>query len=971
MSVRRCASLVLAFVVAACSGAAQERTTSETTPEGPVGSIAADPSLVTPPAPTEPEESVPTDVAGVAAAISRGAYVAATRALESLPRGTTGDAAQAEYLRAVLSLETGRYVEAESTAHALASASSLPVELARNAKTLEAEAFLREGKLDEAERILASLASDRDAHRAHVLLGRLLLDRGRDAEAEEPLMALIEAFNDGRIGDRDAEGLTYVGMAARALGSFQDANEAFRDAVRADETRAESQLEWAMLFFEKYDTGHAEECVQALLAHNPRHAQAHALYARIKLEQSLDFTGATEHIEAALTTNPNLVMAHITRAGMALRDMNIRLADEHVARALAINPNDLETLSVRAAIRFLADDTAGFERAKTEVFRRNRRFSRMYSIIGEFAEWEHRYPEIVAMAREAVTLDSDDAFGHATLGLNLLRMGEETDGLAALRDAWSRDRYNVHVFNTLNLYDNVISREYEQFDATPFRMRMHREERPALEPYVVPTMRRAYNDMVRRYGFTPEGPVRLEFYANTEHFSVRTTGLPNVGVQGVCFGKVVTAISPAGGPFNWGNIVWHELAHVFHIQLSRNHVPRWFTEGLAEYETIVARPEWKREDDAALYLAMEGGRFPAIRDMNAAFTHVRHPQQILTAYYGSSQIIVYIVGRYGFEVIPRMLRAWGEGAQTPDVISRVLHISVEQLDTEFRAHTLQRLASHATDFAVDPLRYLDLPVLQRASAAAPNDAHALAALAMGQMIDGHAPDAVSTAERAIRIDAHEPVAHFLLARAYLARNDAARARTHVNDLIQNGHDGYEVRVLEARIAASTHDRAGMRAALDAATRIDPVRPDAWQGLLELAGEAHDDALRFQALTQLVTIEQHDREANAGLLDMLAQRQQWTDAVRVGEMGLFVDPARAETHRILGEAYVQTNHAREGLVELDQALRLHPEHPGRIHVGRVRALVALHRMPDARRAAEEATRAEPGLAGEVGALLGTH
>lgn len=971
MSLRASAYLLVVGVACACSGGTQQQAPAETAPQQPVASIAADPSLVVPPAPTEPEESVPTDLAGIANAISRGAYVAATRALETMPHGTSGDGAMADYLRATLSLATGRYLDAETTAHALAAATSLPQDLLRKAKTLEAEALTFEGKLDDAERVLASLSTDRDAHRAHVLLGKLLLDRGRDAEAEEPLMSLVEAYNDGRIQDRDAEGLTYVGMAARALGSFQDANEAFRDAVRADATHDEAQLEWAKLFFEKYDTGHAEECVQDLLSHNPHHAEAHALYARIKLEQSFDFPAATEETDAALRTNPNLAMAHITRAGMALRDMDIRLADEHIARALNINPNDLEALSVRAAARFLADDREGFERAKTDVFRRNRRFSRMYSIIGEFAEWEHRYPEIVAMAHEAVTLDSDDALGHATLGLNLLRMGEETEGLSALRDAWSRDRYNVHVFNTLNLYDNVISREYEEFEAAPFRMRMHRDERPALEPYVVPTLRRAYNDMVRRYGFTPEGPVRIELFANTEHFSVRTTGLPNVGVQGVCFGKVVTAISPAGGPFNWGNIVWHELAHVFHIQLSRNHVPRWFTEGLAEYETIIARPEWKREDDASLYQAMQGGRFPAIRDMNAAFTHVRHPQQILTAYYGSSQIIVYLVGRFGFEVVPRMLRAWGEGLQTPEVISRVLRISAEQLDTDFRTHTLNRLQSHANDFAVDPLRYLDLPALQRAATAAPNDAHALAAFAMAQMIDGHSPDAVSTAERAIRLDAHEPVARYLLARAYLGSNDAARASTNVQDLIHNGHDGYDVRVLEARIAAATQNRVAMRAALDAATRIDPVRPDAWQGLLELADGAHDDALKFQALTQLAQIEQHDRDVNAALLTMLETRGQWNEAAQIGEMGLFVDPERAETHRILGEAYVRTNRAREGLVEFDQSLRLHPEHPGRIHLGRVRALVALHRAADARRAGEDATRADPSLAGEVGALLGTH
>ena len=48
-------------------------------------------------------------------------------------------------------------------------------------------------------------------------------------------------------------------MAARALGSMHDANDAFREAALADRTRVETQLEWARLFLDKYDQQHAAE----------------------------------------------------------------------------------------------------------------------------------------------------------------------------------------------------------------------------------------------------------------------------------------------------------------------------------------------------------------------------------------------------------------------------------------------------------------------------------------------------------------------------------------------------------------------------------------------------------------------------------------------------------------------------------------------------------------------------------------
>src|SRR5690606_34820512 len=129
-----------------------------------------------------------------------------------------------------------------------------------------------------------------------------------------------------------------------------DANEALRDSARADPARVETQLEWAELFLSKYDTGYAEECVRQALSHNAQSARAHALLARIVLEQSLDFVEAQAELDRALAIDPSLVMAHVTRAGIAIRDMDLVAAEQHLTRALATDPNDLEALSVMAAL---------------------------------------------------------------------------------------------------------------------------------------------------------------------------------------------------------------------------------------------------------------------------------------------------------------------------------------------------------------------------------------------------------------------------------------------------------------------------------------------------------------------------------------------------------------------------------------------------------------------------------------------
>lgn len=894
------------------------------------------------------------EMAEAIAALKRGQYALAERAFVGLARGPNRGEALLGLAR--VQLRTGRYRQAKETARRAA----LQARGRIRALTARAEALLHLGELQRAEKLLRETAVRPDAHRARVLLGRLLQQAGRPQEAEEVLTLLIEDYNDQTLDANDAAQMTSLAIAAWALGSLHDANDSFRRAALLDLGNEETQIEWARLFMEKNDIEHARESVTDALKINPSSAEAHELMARVLLAESFDFPGAEKQIDRALKVNPNLVAAHVTRAGMALRNMQLEKADRHLRRALSVNPNDLEALSTRAAVRFLADDLEGFEEAQRQVLLRNPRFSGMYNIIAGYAEWEHRYAELIEMARKALRLNSDDATAMATLGLSLLRVGEEKQGLQALRDAWERDRFNVLVFNTLNLYERVIDRDYERFSAPPFRIRVLREERAVLEPYLVPMLRQAFGEMKKRYAFEPEVPIDVELYADRRHFSVRTTGLPSAGVQGVCFGKVVTAISPRAGPFNWGQIVWHELSHVFHLQISRNRVPRWFTEGLAEYETTIARPEWKREHDHELYMALTAGRLPPLRELNTAFTGARSPEQLVTAYYGASRAVRYIVERFGMPAVVKMLDAWGRGTSTARVFSETLGVDLERLDADFRRHSLERLAARRDDFIVDVSAYGDLKALKKAVEREPDDADALADLAMGYIRQGELRRAEAAAGKALRLSPAHPRAHFAMTRAALGKGDVAGAEAHLRSILAGGKDGYLIRLLLARAALSRRGYPEAGRQLQKAVSIDPERADAWQMTMELAGKRADGELLLRAARALADIDQHDRRTYALLMGALADRKRWSEVIRYGERALFVDPENPEIHRLLGVAYLEKRQARKSLRELGQALLLGHPRPGELELLRARALLMKGERTAARRAADKARARDPAL-----------
>jgi tetratricopeptide (TPR) repeat protein len=879
-----------------------------------------------------------------------GEYARAEVALRSLAQTT----AAAYTLLGRLLYETGRYAEAIDAALLATEDASQRVA----ATTVQGQSLAALGRLDEAELAYRSIADDPLAYRARADLGGLLLDRGRRQEGRPWLEALLDSYQ--RHETTSAIALNAVALAARRLGEFRLANDVFRQAALLDRSRADTQLSWAQMFMDKFDDKHAGQSVLEALAHNPRHPLAHAMMAKLQLRQSMDFDEAEAALQRALAVNPNLVVAYVIRAGMALRNMEISVADLALDRALAVNPKDLEALSMRAAARFLADDAAGLDQAKRAVLQINPTYSRMYSIISEYAEWEHRYPELVSLAREALKIEPEDALARATLGLNLLRMGEEQAGLAELRAAWDLDHYNVQVFNTLNLYDHAIKQEYVDFTSSPFDIRLHKDERAVLEPYLVPMLAKAYADLRKRYAFTPQGPLHIELYADPVQFSVRTTGLPSIGVQGVCFGKVVTGLSPKAGHFNWGQIVWHELSHVFHLQLSRGRVPRWFTEGLAEYETTVARPEWKREDDPLLYDALREDRLPPLETMNRVFTRARTPHDLMTAYYAAFSAVKYVVERFGIERVRGMLKLWGEGKPTPEVVQSALGISLAQLDREFRAFTTERLAHFGTEFQVDFAPYRDLGEARARASAAPTDADAQATFAMASILVEDFASAESAARAALRIAPQHRIALFALARVALQNHDAVEAERCLRAMIASGADGYGLRMMLAHAALARTALLEALPELEAAIKLDPDRPEAWQSLLEVAAGLKNEALATRAVSALAGLDQHDREVHAAYLALLAKHEAWPEVVREGQTALYIDPANPALHWHLGRAYLETGKPAVALPELDRALALGYPEVGDIQLTRARVLLALGKRPQAKAAARAAVDAEPAL-----------
>jgi tetratricopeptide (TPR) repeat protein len=418
-------------------------------------------------------------------------------------------------------------------------------------------------------------------------------------------------------------------------------------------------------------------------------------------------------------------------------------------------------------------------------------------------------------------------------------------------------------------------------------------------------------------------------------------------------------MSPRSEPFNWGNVLWHELGHVFAIQLSKNHVPRWFTEGLSEYETIVRRPEWKRELDPQLYLAIVSRRLPGSSDMNRAFTHADSGEDMTVAYYAASQMLVFTAEQFGMPKIVKALKLWGEGARTPNVIERAFGVSATEYDARYRAWELAKLARYKGQFLFDD-RSIPLVDAKAGVAATPTNAKAHAKYALALLQAKKADAAKTEIDEALRIDPNQLDARYLAFKIAESSQDAPGMQLQLDEMKRAGGDGYTVQMALAIVADAQKDKTALRAALEAAATFDPSQSEPLRALLALDTEEKRDADALDVLRKLTRLEQHDRPAWRALLERLVAAKEWSEAATVGESAIFVDVEHFQVHVDYARALSALGKHEKAAFELGSALECdaHPKEAAEVHALLASELLALHHSSEAKAHRLEALRLDP-------------
>jgi tetratricopeptide (TPR) repeat protein len=880
-------------------------------------------------------------------------------AIAELGKVTGKDRPAARLLLARAQRAIGDYAGAEATMTPLIQGP------AKDAQAIEAHLVFDElrritGRTKDARADLEQLWKDHTGDRAiRTALGQTRYALGDVLGAKALFDETIKESDANKL-DLDDPVQTYqLAVAARYTSQFQLANDAFRETLQLRPQETSAGIAWADLFLEKYAAQLAEQTLEEVFKVNPNDPEAHAAMAQVIVETRYDLAAVRHHLDASLGVNPRNARALKVRASIEIDQNQWDTANKTLDGVIAANKDDVEAIAMKATVAWLRDDTKAYQAEVQRALAIDPAYAELYRIVARSAVREHRYVEAIELEKQAVKLKPDFYGAMAGAGLGYLRLGMEKEGLEWLDKSWAGDQYNVRTFNTRTLFKTTIPKEYTFGASKSFRIRYPNEEKAVLARYLEPTMERAFADMVRRYGFTPRTPVTLELYADRNDYGIRTVGLPDISALGVCFGQVITAMSPANGDINWGMVLWHELGHVFAIQLSSSRVPRWFTEGLSEYETLIARPDWRRENDADLYGAVANATLSSIGDLNSEFMQP-DTSAVVVAYYQSAVTIEYLVQTYGFPKIVKALELFGKGGETAGVLQAITGKTIAALDIEFRKYLDVRLKAYAGTFKLPTRGFDDLTKLEVAADAAPKDAKARAHVALGYYYAGEAEKATAAAAAALALDGKQPIARYIRAEVVFHQGDLPKAKALYQGLAADGHDSFDLRSRLAQIARGEGKPDEVEQQLCAAKKLDPERSSPYQELAQIYEKAGQLPKALAELEQFAFLEQMDLAPLKKLVVEYGKLASWAKVRTYGEMATFINPSDPDILSGLGRAYLELRQPDQALFTYDTLLLVKPppRRPALVHLGRARALIALGKKRDARAALAQAIATEP-------------
>jgi tetratricopeptide (TPR) repeat protein len=660
----------------------------------------------------------------------------------------------------------------------------------------------------------------------------------------------------------------------------------------------------AELALDKYDNALAAETLRSA----PRAAQKdpyfHFLLARAYAPDDALRTEAA--LQAALEINPRHVDSLLLRVDRLIDAEEYGAAEDGLKQVLGVNANHPLAWSYKAVIAHLANDAGAERLARDQALAHWRTNPEVDHLIGRKLSEKYRFAEGAKYQRQALAFDAGYRPAKLQLSQDLLRLGEEEEGWRLADEVAKQDAYDVVAYNLVTLEDALA--KFRTIGGDGLMVRMDSREAELYGKRVVELLQRARETLCKKYDVQLAQPIVIEIFPEQKDFAVRTFGMPGVaGFLGVCFGRVITANSPASqgeNPSNWEAVLWHEFCHVVTLHKTRNKMPRWLSEGISVFEERQADPTWGQGMNPQYREIILGDSMTPVSRLSSAFLAPPSPMHLQFAYYESSLVVEYLIEQFGMEALQKILNDLGDGMEINETLIRHT-VPLGRLDRDFAKFARTRaeaLAPSASWDKPDGSLQTDKDALADWVTENPRNVPGLKQYARQLLRDREFDRVLTVAKQLDEVfadDSGPDNSLTLMAAAYRGLNDAKNERSSLDKLAARAADAVPAYVRLMELGEKAGDWEAVLLNAQRMLAVNPLVPAPHRYLAQAAEKLGKNTEAIRAYEALLLFDTTDTaETHFRLAQLLLQADERDAAKRHVLMALEEAPRYLAAHGLL-------------------------------------------------------------------------
>jgi len=622
----------------------------------------------------------------------------------------------------------------------------------------------------------------------------------------------------------------------------------FDQAIKNDPKSVEAHLATARLALNKNDDKVASQSLGKALEIDA--GDPETLCLLVIAWSSTDPAKADGFLRQSLARNPRYVPSLIVQAEALLSAEDYEKAKAILDEVERINGSLPKLWALRAAIAHLQGrytDEGDFRRKALIPWTLN---PEVDFVIGKQLSMHYRFSESAEYQRRALQMDPDYVPAQGQLAQDLLRLGELDSGWDQVNQVRTKDPYDVTIFNLKQLQGQLET--LDTIETAGFVIRMDRKEAKIYGQEVVELLSEARRVLTEKYDAKLAEPIYVEIFPRQKEFAIRTFGLPGgEGFLGVCFGRLITANSPAALQVdsNWKAVLWHEYCHVVTLQKTKNKMPRWLSEGISVYEERQRNSVWGQSMNETYKEMIMGDDFVPMSQLSRAFLQPKSPLHLQFAYYEASLAVEYWIEKYGMQNLLRLLEDLSVGMPADEALRRAPG-SLDALDAEFFAFASDKAQRYANEVDLAKPSKEDRENMASWLESHPDSVYVMRMKVKNLITSKKWDEALELALRIQSLlpsDASHEGVYAMLATIHRAKEDLQQERLAWIQLANLSADCRQALLRLLEIDRQSEDFESMLVWCERLIEIDPLRLDVQTARAQAAFQRENSALAIRAL----------------------------------------------------------------------------------------------------------------------------